>query len=669
VFVAIVLVINVMGQFQVPKYGKVSPEEMALSLYSKDSTAEAIFLFDVGNSSIFYSGNYEAWKLSFERHGRIKILTKEGLDWANIEIPLYSGAGKSEVIADFDACVFNLENGKILKSKVSNSDFITEEVSKGYTKRKIAIPNCKVGTVIDFKYTISSDYLFNFNSWIFQRDIPVKYSEYTATIPEYFDYNTVSSGFEPISITDGGPHNEKVTATHREIDPGLGGGGLEKYEYEVNYVTLSKTYVAQDVSAINNKERFVDNIYNYQTRLDFELASVAFPRSEVQKFSTTWEKVVEKLLVSEDFGKQLDGGGYLDDVLAAIPKGSSPDEIIGNVFGFIKSSIKWNNRSRLYVEDGVRKAFKNGVGNSAEVNLNLVMALRKAGVSAFPVAISTRSNGLINPSRPTLTGFNHVIALAVVGDQYYLLDATSRNFSLSNLPFQDLNGNGRIVDSGQNRWISLEPSFVSRMKSVGSYTVSDDGTTAGQLKQLYNDYYTSLFYIRYGENDYSTKYEDMVKKEYHTESLDSLQISFSEKGSPSITISSLVKPDGVASLSGNLMYLNPCVGFGNNVNPFVAVERKYPVNYAMPQEESYMNMFEIPVGYLVEELPQPLAIALPNNGGKYTYNCSLVGSRLMVVSKLTIPKSVYFAEEYPFLKTFYDQIVAKQSQQVILKKQ
>jgi len=130
----------------------------------------------------------------------------------------------------------------------------------------------------------------------------------------------------------------------------------------------------------------------------------------------------------------------------------------------------------------------------------------------------------------------------------------------------------------------------------------------------------------------------------------------------------LIKPDGVGAIAGNLLYLNPCVGFNNLTNRFTANERKYPVNFGMPQEENYMNQFTIPTGYVLEELPKPMVIALPNNAGKYTYSCSLDGDKLMVVTRLTMQNSVYSSSDYALLKSFFDQIVAKQNQKVILKK-
>ncbi len=667
IMLTMLLAVCAFGQGEVSRYGKVSPEEMKMTVYPKDSTAAAVFLFDEGSAEVFFSNTNENWQLKFERHGRIKILTKEGLDWANLEILLHSGAGKYEKLVKFDGIVFNEGNGNIVKTKIGFRDGIAEVVTAGLTKEKFAFPSCKVGSVIDFRYEILSDYLFNFPSWEFQYTIPVIYSKYSVIMPEYFHYNTISSGFVPFTTVDVGSRNVEVRGTHHGIDDGIGGVGITRNNYAFSYKVDYRTFIAKDVPSLNENESFVDNIYNYQTRIDFELAQVAFPQSPLQSFSTTWENVVEKLLAADDFGGQL-SGGYMDDDISSLTVGTTPEDKMVSAFNFIRSKVKWNNSYSLFVKDGARRAYKDGFGNSAEVNLNLILALRKVGLTAFPVALSTRRNGIVNPARPTLTSFNHVIAAIMVGDKTYLLDATSHFSDINVLPFADLNWQGRIVDVNHNTWINLIPSFYSRLRTVGQFTILGDGGLDGDVQQIFNDQFAYLFQQEFGKTDYEAKYEAEIKKDYVSEVVDSVMVVYGENGGLKVTASAHLKPEGAVSMAGDLMYINPCLGFGDQENPFVENERKFPVNFGMPREETYMNQFVVPVGYSVEDLPKPMTIVLPNNGGKYIYSCAINGNRLVVVSRLTIPNAVYQITEYPYLKEFFNQIATKLQQKVVLKK-
>ncbi len=55
------------------------------------------------------------------------------------------------------------------------------------------MPNVKEGSMVEYSYTIQSDFLFDLREWEFQNTIPVAWSEYRVTIPEYFKYRLLSS--------------------------------------------------------------------------------------------------------------------------------------------------------------------------------------------------------------------------------------------------------------------------------------------------------------------------------------------------------------------------------------------------------------------------------------------------------------------------------------------
>jgi hypothetical protein len=76
----------------------------------------------------------------------------------------------------------------------------------------------------------------------------------------------------------------------------------------------------------------------------------------------------------------------------------------------------------------------------------------------------------------------------------------------------------------------------------------------------------------------------------------------------------------------------------------------------------------IPDGYLVDEIPQPKVTALPESKGKFSYHVSQTGNRLTVVSNIQINERMFMQDEYPGLREFYNRIVAKQAEQIVLKK-
>ena len=99
------------------KFGEIPLEDLKMTSYDKDSSAAAVILTDYGEAYITVTAIDAS--LQFERHVRIKILKKEGLDWANGSIPLFHSGGGGEKISSFKAATYNLENGKVVETRMS----------------------------------------------------------------------------------------------------------------------------------------------------------------------------------------------------------------------------------------------------------------------------------------------------------------------------------------------------------------------------------------------------------------------------------------------------------------------------------------------------------------------------------------------------------------------
>ena len=148
-----------------------------MTSYDKDSSASAVILADYGTSAISYRQNI-GFSLDFERITRIKILTKEGLSWGDFSIPLYKNGSEDEKLVGLKAVTYNLEDGKIVESKVKNDQIFKENVDAHWDITKVTCPNVREGSVVEISYKVNSPFWFNFQDWTFQSSIPTVISEY-----------------------------------------------------------------------------------------------------------------------------------------------------------------------------------------------------------------------------------------------------------------------------------------------------------------------------------------------------------------------------------------------------------------------------------------------------------------------------------------------------------
>lgn len=146
---------------------KVTRADLELNVYKKDSTANALVLYEYGNS---YIGKYNL-DLKTEVKYKIKILNRKGFDKADIIIYLYKNDKKSEKTENIIATTYNIVNNKIIKTELNEKDIFTENYNENYTLVKFTMPNIKVGSVITYSYKLTSPFVYKYKGWEFQSDI------------------------------------------------------------------------------------------------------------------------------------------------------------------------------------------------------------------------------------------------------------------------------------------------------------------------------------------------------------------------------------------------------------------------------------------------------------------------------------------------------------------
>ncbi len=180
------------------KFGQIPMEDMTMTVYPKDSSAVAVILADYGHAYINISSVKPS--LIFERHVRIKILKKEGLQWADASIPVFHDGAIEERVSGLKASTYNLEGGKITETKLSKDGTFKEKFNRYINLVKFTLPSVREGSVLEYSYTINSDFLSNFPNWQFQYKIPVRWSEYWASIPDFFTMEKYMQGYIPVNV-------------------------------------------------------------------------------------------------------------------------------------------------------------------------------------------------------------------------------------------------------------------------------------------------------------------------------------------------------------------------------------------------------------------------------------------------------------------------------------
>lgn len=647
-------------------FGKVSKEELEETFNPLDSSASAAYLYKYRRTFFEYNQN-DGFQLITEIQECVKIYNQGGFYYATKVVGLSKNGSSKEELNSLKANTYNLVDGKVEETKLEKDGIFETEENDYYKEFKFTMPNIKSGSVIEYKYRIISPFLSNVDEFVFQLDIPVKKLYSSFEMPEYFYFNPSTKGY--LSVTPKiETKNDKITFYNKaKTDNGYFGSNKTTYSTsEINYKKTTHTFDIANITALKS-EPYINNIDNYRSSIKYELAYTKFPNSTIEYFSTSWEDVVKKIYKSPNFGGELDKKGYYeDDVNALISSISDPLKRVDLIYNFVKSKVNWNGYYGKYTKDGVKKAYKDNTGNVAEINLMLTSMLRHAGLNAYPVLVSTRQNRV--PLFPTINGYNYVVSYVKFPEGDMLLDASNK-YSMPNLlPFRALNWQGRIItEEGNSSLIDLYPNKASKNNISMMLDFFEDGTIQGNYRSSKTNHNALLYRENYNnvkKEDYIVKLENKYKD---LEILDFEVLNSTDLSLP-ITESYKFKKENQADKIGDKIYFSPMFFLKTNENPFKLEKREFPVDFGYPESTSYRIIVNLPEGYKVEAVPEPFAMAMPDNLGTFKYNIFASDKKIQVTIDSEINQSIITPIHYEALKTYFGKLVEKEAEQIVLTK-
>jgi transglutaminase-like putative cysteine protease len=659
----LLLLMSFSAMSQKYELGKVTIAELEEKTHPLEPSAGAAILYSKGVSKMTYLDN-AGFTLVTEVQMKIKIYNKEGYDWANKVITFYSTDSDREIVDIDNAATYNLVGGSIKKTKLKSEGEFTEKVNKLWKQKKIMMPDVKEGSIVEYEYTIRSPFATVLPEWRFQESIPVNHSEYTTRIPEFYEFKPNFRGYFTPKVTKTST-TASITSTSKErtgvyVSKTTFSTDKTDFKENVTVYSLDKLPSMQD-------ESYVSNIDNYLASVEHELSITRYPNSPIKMYSNSWEDVANTIYKYDDFGPELKRTGYFEtDVTALIAGVNSPAEKAALIFNYVKNRMNWNKFNGYSCDTGVKKAYTDKVGNTAEINLMLTSMLRFAGLNADPVLVSTRSNKIaLFPAR---SAFNYVIAAVEINGKTLLMDATTKWAMPNILPVRAVNWNGRLIrKDGTSAEIPLTPQGLSREVVSMSATLDKEGKVTGKARDTYFDYNAFLFRENYNGLSQES-YLEKLEKGYKGMEISNYKLSNDKDLSKPVVEDYDFTNNNVADIIGDKMYINPMLFLAKAENPFKQEKREYPIDFVFPHQDKYTIGINLPEGYVLESLPQPVSLTMEDNMGSFKYNLVANGNLIQVAVTMDINTATISPDYYDTLKSFYQKMLEKQNEKIVLKR-
>ena len=666
ILVILLLINNIPVQSQIlnKDFGDENPYDIEIPQEILDLDPSAVVLFDKGRS-YFSVDAINGFMPCFERHYCIKILRKEGFNFANHEIPLTQNLVKKEKLIALKANTYHKKGTELEKIKMSKNQVYEEETNSRKTTTKFAMPAIKEGSIIEVYYRISSPFLSQFKSWSFQSTIPIISTEFEASIPQYFFYGKMYQGYVPIQPEKQTFKNEVKTFTTKSRS----GWYVSKTSYENNkleYKTSINKWSAKNVEAFR-QEPYMAGIGDYISKMRFEFQSFDIPGIISETHGTTWENINTDLLNDHSFGKIINRNkAHFNKIIGQLDLSGSSSNKLQKIHQFVTQQFTWNGSKTLFATKSLDKIIETKTGSNADLNLLFIGLVKEANIKAYPAVISTRDHGRITMSYPMIENLNYVFSLVEIDSTLYTIDVAMPKLKLGEIPYFCLNNLAWKVDESKYGWVNIKSTEGISTVLHGVFEIDEKGIAKGKLKRQKAGY-AALWSREMIENDGMDKYiknEIIGNQRYDIIASDIQNLNNPEQSLAESYELTLNYP----GLKAGRIIFNPLLNWRIKENPFKNEDRKFPVNFGAQRREVFSMNFKIPSGYEVEQLPSKISVKIPEKNCSFKYNSGVNNGQIQVFCTLNIENAEFSPKEYNQLRTFYSQVIGKSSENIVLKK-
>ncbi len=625
--------------------GRVSEAECALTTYPLDTAAAALVLFEDHTLKIDFEVSEGVPLMNIFHRERVKILKEEEKDRCDFEFYVSRDPDDLESLTNISVVTYNLENGKVVASKLPRSNIFRTRENDHYDKVTFAAPNVKVGSVIEVQFNRCTARFRDIGDFYFQRDIPVNKCVYTLKLPRWLQFKAITRGEASYSI--------KETSE----------GGTQLGDFFPGNTLDVKEYTAVDLRALNREP----GLYcprQYRSSMSVVVSGLRFP-SLYKDYSTTWDDVDKQVLDSPIIGQIKAKCRFEKEVDQALQGKETPQDKLAAIIALVREKVQWNDSFRL-VPAEASKVLRDRSGDSADINALVASAARYAGFNVAPVLLRYRSNGLLMNMLPDTDAFDKMILRFELSDGTVLyVDAADPDGWFNLLRDNDLVTQARVVPiDGPGYWVDL--SNLSR--NIIQYTVSaeltPDGVMKGTAKVAYGGIPSYEFKEAVRRLDSEEKILELLEKEASAEVEDFVSEGLEEYSDHSSMQYSFERN---CDVTGETVFVNPFMEHFHSETLFRAEERKLPVDFPYQKQVVYTFRLVLPEGYTVEQLPQRRRIAssLPSSA---VLMSAVQGNAVTLSYRFDLGTLLCTPQDYQDARAYWTALLALGEQMIVVKK-
>ena len=640
---------------------KPTAEELAMTSLPGFPGVSAVVLFreEVTNDDMHSVGHYD----------RIKILTKDGEKYANVELPFYSTTfvdtehlGDDKSLGEIEGRTIHAD-GKIIPLTAKPYLKVIEKQQGVKLQEKVfTLPDVEVGSIIEYRYTTRiDDNMYEAPDWYIQGELYLKAAHYLWYPTEK---ELIDSRQHPIHSISWFPILPEGATVQRHDLPhasSLSSG-------PVQYFDLTVKDVPPQV-----KEEYMPPIASYSYRVLFNFTA--------EQTSAEWWKDEGK-----DWSKRLDSFANPNSELKAatqtvIAGATTQDEKLKKIYAAVMAldnthyTRAHEKREDKAQGDGKVKSAADVLshkrGSATEMTELFVGMARAAGMKAYFMLVPDRSIDLFTPTWLSFQQFDDLIAIVNVDGKEMYFDPGDRYCAYGHLAWEHTFIRGlRQVDGGTTFGDTSGDDYkVNRMMRVANLNMDEAGQIGGVIKLTF----MGAAALRWRQaalmgDDESLKHgltknlEGMIPKslEVKVQQIDHLD----EYEQPLVV--SYAVTGKLGTTTGKRLILPANLFEAGAPATFADQKRVQPVYFHYSKLTQDAMRVNVPNVFTVEAVPAEAKLSLPGQEA-YSFVATQDAKGFTARRDYVQNELIVMPKDYDGLRAYYSQVESKDQESVVLK--
>ena len=617
----------------------IDPADLKMTSEPKAPGAPAIYLYRQVDRK-------DATRAATEyNYVRIKILTEEGRQFANIEIPYYrqdASVNISNIRARTirpDGTVVNFD-GKVYDKTI--------EKTKGTKIRAktFSIPDVQVGSIVEyhFNYDFEDHYIFD-SHWVVSDQLFTRSAKFSLKpFPEWAVRWSWPAGLPPGTVPPKQEPDNVVRMTAHDIP----------------------AFEIEDYMPPENELKFrVLFIYSQE---GFEQDPAKFWRKYGKKRYDALESFLSKRKELESF------------VSSVVSPNDSQDVKLRKIYARVQQFRNLSYESRKSAEEEKRDkqkkienaadVLKYGYGSGYDLTWLFVGLARAAGFEASGGFVATRNDYFFQQNRMNSDELNSNVAIVKVDGKDLFFDPGSAFIPYGLLPWMETGVNGLKLNKDGGVWVDtpLPLSVDSQIVRKADFKISDDGSLEGKVAVTYTGLEAATRRQSWRNQDAEArkKYLEDVLKDYVPASIDvelKNQPDWESSEKP-LVAEYEVKIPGWVSSAGRRALMPAGIFCSTEKRMFEHANRVNAIYFQYPHRKTDDVTVELPAGLKIGSLPKPAD--QDAKAAEYILTVEEKSGAIHVTRVLRNDLVLLQKDLYPTLRNFFLVVKSSDEKQIVL---